>query len=48
MIFDKVLPIQQIWDRCGYILGYPGARLATDTSARGAILGSARGCSSVG
>jgi hypothetical protein len=24
MIFDKVLPIQQIWDRFGYILGYPG------------------------
>ncbi|HET8755191.1 MAG TPA: LamG domain-containing protein [Solirubrobacteraceae bacterium] len=23
MIFDKVLPIEQIWDRFGYILGYP-------------------------
>ena len=23
MVFDKVLPIQQIWDRYGYILGYP-------------------------
>jgi Concanavalin A-like lectin/glucanases superfamily len=23
MVFDKVLPIQQIWARWGYILGYP-------------------------